>query len=143
MNCALELADRAGQVDEVPVGAVLVKDDEILGEGYNQTISSQDPTAHAEIMALRDAAQKIKNYRLKDTTLYVTIEPCSMCAGALIHARIDRLVYGAAEPRAGAVDSTIRVLANPSVNHKVLVVSGVCERPAAEKISVFFKARRR
>ena len=142
MHYALKLADRAGEIDEVPVGAVVIRHNEIIGEGYNQVISSHDPSAHAEIMALRDAAKRCQNYRLVDAELYVTIEPCSMCAGALIHARISRLIYGAKEPRAGAVDSSIHVLSNPSVNHKVEVLAGICEKEAAEKMSDFFKARR-
>ncbi|HJP52134.1 MAG TPA: deaminase, partial [Pseudomonadales bacterium] len=105
-------------------------------------ISARDPTAHAEIVALRDAAQILDNYRLVDSDLFVTIEPCTMCTGALVHARIRRLIYGAREPRAGAVDSSIHALSNPSLNHQVEVVSGVCEDEAAKKLSVFFKAKR-
>ena len=142
MQAALRLADKAGECGEVPVGAIVVRNNEIIGEGYNQVISSHDPSAHAEIVALRDAAQRCQNYRIVDAELYVTIEPCTMCAGALIHARIARLIYGAREPRAGAVDSSIHVLTNPSVNHKVEVMAGVCETEAAEKMHAFFKARR-
>lgn len=142
MQCALQLADKAGQAGEVPVGAVIVKDDIKIGEGYNQTISTFDPTAHAEILALRDAARQLGNHRIVDADLYVTIEPCTMCAGALVHARIARLIYGAAEPKAGAIDSSIHVLANPSLNHKVEVFAGICREAAAEKISAFFKTRR-
>lgn len=142
MQQALALAEQARQIDEVPVGAVVVVDDEIIGEGFNQTISRHDPTAHAEIVAIRNAARHIGNYRLVDATLYVTIEPCSMCAGALIHARIKRLVYGAKEPRAGAVESSIKVLDNPALNHRVEVVGGVCEAEASQLIAGFFKAKR-
>tara|TARA_B100002003_G_scaffold56865_1_gene52387 strand:- start:6980 stop:7432 length:453 start_codon:yes stop_codon:yes gene_type:complete len=142
MQQALILADRANEFGEVPVGAVVVRDDAIVGKGFNQTISARDPTAHAEIVALRDAAQILDNYRLVDSDLFVTIEPCTMCTGALVHARIRRLIYGAREPRAGAVDSSIHALSNPSLNHQVEVVSGVCEDEAAKKLSVFFKAKR-
>ncbi len=142
MQQALILADRANEFGEVPVGAVVVRDDAIVGKGFNQTISARDPTAHAEIVALRDAAQILDNYRLVDADLFVTIEPCTMCTGALVHARIRRLIYGAREPRAGAVDSSIHALSNPSLNHQVEVVSGVCEDEAAKKLSVFFKAKR-
>ncbi|HJL60869.1 MAG TPA: tRNA adenosine(34) deaminase TadA [Pseudomonadales bacterium] len=142
MQQALILADRANEFGEVPVGAVVVRDDAIVGKGFNQTISARDPTAHAEIVALRDAAQILDNYRLVDSDLFVTIEPCTMCTGALVHARIRRLIYGAREPRAGAVDSSIHALSNPSLNHQVEVVSGGCEDEAAKKLSVFFKAKR-
>jgi tRNA(adenine34) deaminase len=142
MQYALKLADKAGDINEVPVGAVVVKQNRIIGEGYNQVISSQDPTAHAEIIALRNAAKAVGNYRIVEAELYVTIEPCSMCAGALIHARIEKLIYGAREPRAGAVDSSIQVLSNPSLNHHVEVLAGICEQEAAAKLSAFFKARR-
>ncbi len=142
MQQALILADRANEFGEVPVGAVVVRDDAIIGKGFNQAISARDPTAHAEIVALRDAAQILDNYRLVDSDLFVTIEPCTMCTGALVHARIRRLIYGAREPRAGAVDSSIHALSNPSLNHQVEVVSGVCEDEAAKKLSVFFKAKR-
>lgn len=142
MQCALQLADRARQAGEVPVGAVIVQADRKIGEGYNQTITTFDPTAHAEIVALRDAARGLGNHRIKDADLYVTIEPCTMCAGALVHARIARLIYGATEPKAGAIDSSIHVLANPSLNHQVEVISGICGEAAAEKISTFFKTKR-
>ena len=142
MQFALQLAESARSAGEVPVGAVIVRNDVIIGEGFNQTMSNSDPTAHAELVALRDAAKKSGNHRLVDADLYVTIEPCTMCAGALIHARIARLIYGAKEPRAGAVDSTIRVLENSSLNHRVEVISGICRAEASEKMSAFFKARR-
>lgn len=143
MQVALNLAEQARDQDEVPIGAVVVQDDELIGQGYNQTISSSDPTAHAEIVAIRDAARHLNNYRLSGCDLYVTIEPCSMCAGALVHARIRTLVFGAVEPRAGAVCSSIAVLDNPSLNHKVEVRSGICEDQAAALMSRFFQEKRR
>lgn len=142
MRVALDLAREGAAMGEVPVGAVVVVDEEIIGRGFNRPISSNDPTAHAEIMALRDAAQRTGNYRLNSADLYVTIEPCTMCAGAIVHARIARLYYGAVEPKAGAAGSTIDVFANAGLNHKVLVTGGVLESEAAELMSGFFKARR-
>ena len=124
MQVALELAREAARHDEVPVGAVVVRENQIIGRGFNQPISGHDPTAHAEIMALRDAAQTMGNYRLPGCTLVVTVEPCTMCAGALVHARIEQLIFGAREPRAGAVCSSSRVLDNPGLNHKVTVIEG-------------------
>lgn len=143
MQRALELAQEAAGLDEVPVGAVVVCNDEIIGEGFNQTISSHDPSAHAEIVALRDAAKRMNNYRLPGAELYVTIEPCTMCAGALIHARISHLIFGATEPRAGAICSSARVLENPGLNHRVQVTSGICEAEAGQLIADFFKAKRK
>jgi len=143
MGIALSLAASARDMDEVPVGAVVVRDNEIIGEGFNQTLNLNDPSAHAEIMALRDAARKVENHRLVDACLYVTIEPCTMCAGALIHARIGRLVYGAKEPRAGAIESSIQVLDNPSLNHKLEVTSGIREDEASEMMSTFFQSKRK
>ena len=142
MARALELAARAAEAGEVPVGAVVVHDGEIIGEGWNQPISAGDPTAHAEIVALRAAARRLDNYRLPGATLFVTIEPCTMCAGALVHARIARLVYGAAEPRAGAVRSAATVLDTPGLNHRVQVESGVGAEAAARLMTEFFRARR-
>jgi len=142
MQHALFLANKAEQEGEVPVGAVLVKDNEIIGEGWNHPISKHDPTAHAEIMALRDAAEKIGNYRLPDTTLYVTLEPCVMCAGAIIHARVKKVVFGARDPKTGAAGSVFDVLGTDKLNHKVEVESGVLEKECAEKLTAFFKARR-
>ena len=121
MQVALGLAAKAAQQDEVPVGAVVVRDNQIVGRGFNQPIGRHDPTAHAEIMALRDAASALGNYRLPGCTLVVTVEPCTMCAGALVHARIEQLIFGAREPRAGAVCSSAQVLDNPGLNHKVIV----------------------
>jgi tRNA(adenine34) deaminase len=142
MRRALGLAEQAAVAGEVPVGAVLVRDGEILGEGWNQPISAADPTAHAEIVALRAAATRVGNYRLPGATLYVTIEPCTMCAGALVHARIARLVYGAEEPRAGAVRSAARALETPGLNHRVEVTAGPGADAAAALMTEFFRARR-
>jgi tRNA(adenine34) deaminase len=142
MQLALELARQAEAIDEVPVGAVIVRDGELIGQGFNQTISSADPTAHAEIVALRDAAKNVNNYRLSGADMFVTIEPCSMCAGAMIHARINQLFYGAKEPRAGAVVSSIAVLDNPNVNHRVSHQGGVLETETSELISNFFRRKR-
>ena len=142
MAIAQSLAEEAGRHDEVPVGAVIVRNNEIIGQGFNQTLGLKDPSAHAEIMALRDAAQNVDNHRLVDSTLFVTIEPCTMCAGALVHARIKRLVYGATEPRAGAVDSTIQVLKNASLNHHIETRSGVGAEEASSLMSSFFKSKR-
>ena len=127
---------------EVPVGAVVVVEDEIVGTGFNQSVGTGDPTAHAEILALQQAARTVRNYRLTAATLYVTIEPCLMCAGALVHARISTLVFGAPEPRAGAVQSVMRALDHPSLNHRVEVVAGVQESECRELMQAFFRARR-
>lgn len=142
MTRALELAGRAEALGEVPVGAVVVLDGEEVGSGFNQPISGTDPTAHAEIMALRDAAARVGNYRLNNASLYVTIEPCTMCAGALVHARIGRLVYGAPEPKAGAIRSRVRLLDGEHLNWKVSVVAGVMETQCSELISGFFARQR-
>jgi tRNA(adenine34) deaminase len=142
MARALELADRAAEAGEVPVGALVVRGGEVLGEGWNQPISAGDPTAHAEIVALRAAAARAANYRLPGATLYVTIEPCTMCTGALVHARIARLVYGAPEPRAGAVRSALRALDTPGLNHRVEVTDGVLAEAAATRMQQFFRDRR-
>jgi tRNA(adenine34) deaminase len=142
MQHALQLADRAAALGEVPIGAVLIKDEQIIGEGWNSPISSHDPTAHAEIMAVRVAAHKLGNYRLLDTTLYVTVEPCVMCAGALVHARIKEVVFGASEPKTGAVSSAFSVLTAPQHNHQIVVRGGVLASEAAERLQVFFRSRR-
>lgn len=142
MSCALELARRAAAVGEVPVGAVLVRTDEIIGEGWNQSISACDPTAHAEMLALRAAATRIGNYRLAECTLYTTLEPCPMCAGAMIHARVARLVFGAADPRAGAAGSVFNLLQTDSLNHRVPVVSGVLAVDCGALLREFFRTRR-
>ena len=142
MSEALALAEEAGRLDEVPIGAVVVMNEEIVGRGYNRPISSNDPTAHAEIEALRDAARNTGNYRLPGSTLVVTIDPCTMCAGALVHARVGRLVFGAREPRAGAVVSSATVLDNPTLNHHVEVVEGVSAEACGKLMSDFFQGRR-
>jgi tRNA(adenine34) deaminase len=143
MNRALELAKHSMALGEVPVGAVLVLAGKVVGEGWNQPISQSDPTAHAELVALRDAATRLQNYRLVDATLYVTIEPCTMCAGALVHARIARLVFGAREPKAGAIVSSATVLENPGLNHRIEVTEGACEAACGDLLGEFFKQRRR
>ncbi|MEP7305954.1 MAG: tRNA adenosine(34) deaminase TadA [Acidobacteriota bacterium] len=142
MAAALEQARRARDAGEVPVGAVVVVGGNIVGRGYNQPIGSSDPTAHAEIVAIRDAARGIRNYRLSGATLYVTVEPCLMCVGAIIHARIATLVFGAAEPKSGAVVSTVRGGDLPGHNHRFEVVPGPREIECRELIQEFFKLRR-
>jgi len=142
MRHALAQAEQAAALGEVPVGAVVVVGGRIVGRGCNRPITSADPTAHAEIVALRDAAQVLGNYRLPGSTLYVTLEPCTMCAGALVHARVERLVFGAVEPRSGAVVSTAHVLDNVALNHRVTVVGGVLEEECAQKLQLFFADRR-
>lgn len=142
MRRAVELARTARELGEVPVGAVVVIDGVIAGEGFNQPISSSDPTAHAEIVALRAAAQRIGNYRLTGATVYVTIEPCQMCVGAMVHARIAQLVYGTAEPKAGAIESVMRAHEHPALNHRMAARGGVLEEECREEIQAFFKERR-
>ena len=143
MRRALELAQTAADQGEVPVGALVVRDQEILGAGTNQPITAHDPSAHAELVAIRAACRQIENYRLPGATLYVTLEPCTMCAGALVHARIARLVFGAVEPKAGAVQSSARVLNNPALNHQIAVCGGILAEPAAALMRTFFAQRRR
>lgn len=142
MQEALELARQAEQLGEVPVGALVVREGERLGAGFNQPLSSHDPTAHAEIMALRAAAANMQNYRLPGTTLYVTIEPCTMCLGAMIHARVGRLVFGAREPRAGAVCSHFRLLESEVYNHRMEWTGGVLAEDSAALLQTFFRRRR-
>ncbi|MGH9712051.1 MAG: tRNA adenosine(34) deaminase TadA [Candidatus Acidiferrales bacterium] len=142
MQAALEEARLASDRGEVPIGAVIVHEGRIIARAGNRTIADCDPTAHAEIVALRAAAQKIKNYRLLDTTLYVTIEPCSMCAGAMIQARIARLVYGADDVKGGAVRSCFSILDHPQLNHRVEVTSGVLADESAAFLKQFFAPRR-
>ena len=142
MAAALRLAAVARERGEVPVGAVVGLDGVIVGEGFNQPISTTDPTAHAEIVALRDAGRRLGNYRLTGATLYVTIEPCQMCVGAMVHARIARVVYGTPEPKAGAIESAMRAHVHPSLNHRMEAVGGVLEDDCREMIQAFFKARR-
>jgi tRNA(adenine34) deaminase len=142
MREALALADQAAAAGEVPVGAVVVLGDRIVGRGHNRPISTSDPTAHAEIVALRDAARAIGNYRLTDATMYVTIEPCGMCVGAMMHARVAQVVYGAPEPKAGALESTGRAHAHASPSHRMRTVSGVLAPECAERLRRFFQDRR-
>lgn len=142
MRAALALAARARLAGEVPVGAVLVRDDVIVGRGYNQPISRRDPTAHAEIVAMRDAAQHLGNYRLNDCTLYVTLEPCVMCAGAVMHGRLARLVYAARDPKTGACGSVLDLFAEPRLNHHTTVAEGLLAAEAAILLQEFFSARR-
>lgn len=142
MQQALMLAKEAKAENEVPVGAVLVLNNELIGKGYNSPIKTHDPTAHAEMLALREGATKLQNYRLPETTLYVTLEPCLMCAGAMVHARIKRLVYGAFDPRTGVIKSVAQILDSPFLNHRVLHAGGLFEKEAAALLSDFFKARR-
>jgi len=142
MERALTLAQRAADEGEVPVGAVIVRDDALLGEGWNRPIGDHDPTAHAEIMALRAAGRAAGNYRLPDSTLYVTLEPCVMCAGAIIHARVARVVFAATDPRAGAAGSAFSLLGNERFNHVVAVQGGVLAEKCGELLKGFFKARR-
>jgi tRNA(adenine34) deaminase len=143
MRHALQLAERARAEGEVPVGAVLVKDDQVIGEGWNRSIICHDPTAHAEILALRSGARALNNYRLVATTLYVTLEPCVMCAGAVIHARVSRIVYGASDPKTGAAGSVMEIFAAPFINHRVAVAGGVMAKECGVLLSSFFKERRR
>ena len=142
MEEALRCAQRALEAGEVPVGAVVVCDGRVVGRGWNRNISDSDPTAHAEVIALREAGASVGNHRLGDCDLFVTIEPCAMCAGALVHARIRRLVYGADDPKAGAVHSVIQVVNHPQLNHKIEVRRGVLAGRSAEMLQSFFKSRR-
>jgi tRNA(adenine34) deaminase len=142
MAAALVRARIARTRGEVPVGAVVVQDGVVIGEGFNQPIGTNDPTAHAEIMALREAAHRVGNYRLPGAQLYVTIEPCQMCVGAMIHARIARVVYGTREPKAGAIESAMRAHEHPSLNHRMEVTGGVLEEECRSLIQAFFAERR-
>jgi len=142
MRCALQLAAKGANCGEVPVGAVVVLNDEIIGSGFNCPISTSDPTAHAEVIALRAACAKIGNYRLPQARLYVTLEPCTMCAGMLIHARISELIFGAFEHRSGAVCSCSQVLKQNFHNHQVLVKSGVLQQECAQILQDFFRNKR-
>lgn len=143
MRAALEEAARAAADGEVPVGAVVVIDGHIAGAGHNQPITSHDPTAHAEVIALRAAAARAGNYRLPGCTLYVTVEPCMMCVGAMIHARVGTVVFGTAEPKAGALESTQRAHEHPALNHRMVVVSGILAADCRDTMQAFFQARRR
>lgn len=142
MERALELAREAQRAGEVPVGAVVVKEGVIVGEGWNRPISTNDPTAHAEIVALREAAERLTTYRLLDTTLYVTLEPCPMCAGAMVHSRVKRLVYAATDPRAGAAGTIFNIVQHPSLNHRVECEGGVMAEECGAMLRAFFVARR-
>ena len=142
MRRAFALAEQAAAVGEVPVGALVVKDGAVIGEGYNQPISSCDPTGHAEIIAMRSAAQRLGNYRLSGCDLYVTIEPCTMCVGAMVHARIDKIVFGAKEPRAGALESQLRLMDESHYNHSIEWQGGVLAEECGAIISRFFSAKR-
>ena len=142
MEEALRCAQRALQSNEIPVGAVVVLENKIIGRGWNRNLTDSDPTAHAEIAALREAAARIGNHRLLNCELFSTIEPCAMCAGAMIHARIKRLVYGADDPKAGAVHSVLQVLNHPRLNHQIEVRSGVLGNRCAELLQEFFRLRR-
>jgi tRNA(adenine34) deaminase len=142
MEAALAEARQAAEAGEVPVGAVAVHDGVIIGRGQNRVLRDNDPTAHAEIVALRETAQVLGNYRLNGCTLYMTLEPCAMCAGAMIHARIDRLVYAASDPKAGAAGSVLSVLNHPRLNHQMLVEQGILAEESAELLRSFFRERR-
>jgi tRNA(adenine34) deaminase len=142
MQQALKLAAQAKDQGEVPVGALVVGEQKLLGQGYNQVISLQDPSAHAEVMALRGAGITQQNYRLVNTTLYVTLEPCMMCAGVLVHARIKRLVFGAYDPKAGAISSCAQLLTLPHLNHQILVQGGILAKECGQQLTDFFKAKR-
>jgi tRNA(adenine34) deaminase len=142
MRHALALAERAREAGEVPVGAVLVKDGEVLAEGWNCPISTHDPTAHAEIVALRAAGLTLENYRLVDTTLYVTLEPCVMCMGAIIHSRVKRVIYGATDPKRGAAGSALQLADVEFLNHRVEVLGGILAEDCGALLREFFRARR-
>jgi tRNA(adenine34) deaminase len=142
MKKALELAETAQGQGEVPVGALIVKDNEIIGRGCNQNIGTHDATAHAEICAIRDAGKVMKNYRLPGTTMYVTLEPCCMCVGAIIHARIDRLVFGASDPKTGAVSGQFELLSDVAHNHVTRVSGGCLQQESSEMLKAFFRERR-
>lgn len=143
MQIALDLARQAAAAGEVPVGAIVVKDGAIIGRGSNAPITTHDPTAHAEIRAMRDAAQHLGNYRLVDCTLYVTLEPCAMCSGAIQHARIAKLVYGASDPKTGACGSVVNLMAEPKLNHHTEITGGVLSEQCGALLSSFFSARRK
>jgi tRNA(adenine34) deaminase len=142
MAMAIELARAAWQAGEVPVGAIVVLDGEVVGRGFNQPISRRDPSAHAEIMAMRDAGQRLGNYRLPECSLYVTLEPCAMCAGAILHARVKRIVFGAADPKTGAAGSVINLFQETRLNHHTVIEGGVMAKACGELISGFFRERR-
>ncbi|HWG48315.1 MAG TPA: tRNA adenosine(34) deaminase TadA [Candidatus Acidoferrales bacterium] len=143
MQLALEQARLALQAGEVPVGAVIVKDKEVVGSGFNRNLMENDPTAHAEIVAMREAAARLGNHRLTGCILFCTIEPCAMCAGAMVHARISRLVYGAVDPKAGAAGSVLEITSHPRLNHRIEVTPGVLAQQCSELLKTFFLERRK
>ena len=143
MRLALQEAQQAAEEGEVPIGAVLLVGDTIVASAFNQPISANDPTAHAEVLVLREAARMLGNYRLTDATVYVTVEPCLMCVGAMVHARVREVVYGAAEPKTGALVSTLKALESPGLNHRFLVTSGVLEDECRSILQEFFREKRR
>ena len=142
MKVALEEAEKAGQRGEIPVGAILLKGDQVLAKDHNRCIELNDPTAHAEILVLRHGGQILRNYRLNDTVMYVTAEPCPMCVSAMVHSRISRLVFGAPEPKFGAVESKFQLLNNKDLNHRVKVDRGILGKECAEVLKTFFRERR-
>ena len=142
MRSAIDLANSAYRMDEVPIGAVVVLNDQIIGQGYNRTIIDYDPSAHAEVIALRSAATCQNNHRLPGASLYVTIEPCAMCAGAIIQARIETVVFGAFDPKSGAAGSVFNILNEPALNHQSTVISGILEQECAEILKNYFRAKR-
>ena len=142
IQLALDEAIAAGQAGEVPVGAVIVFDDRVVATAQNRVLRDSDPTAHAEVLALRAAGQALGNYRLNGCTLYVTLEPCSMCAGALVHARVDRVVYATADPKAGAAGSVLNVINHPRLNHQMDLDSGLLAKESSELLKAFFRERR-
>lgn len=142
MQHACNLAQTASREGEVPIAALVVLEDKIIGQGFNQPISTSDPTGHAEILALRAAGKAINNYRLNDATLYVTLEPCVMCAGAIVHARLKRLIFGAYDPKSGAICHAFELLNHPAMNHKVAWKGGVLEQPCRDLLKMFFEHKR-
>jgi len=142
MQSALAEAHKAAEAGEVPIGAIIVNEGTVIGRGQNRVLRDNDPTAHAEIVAMREAAGALRNYRLNGCTLYVTLEPCAMCAGAMIHARLDRLVYAAADPKAGAAGSVLSVVNHPRLNHQMQVEQGILSEESAELLRSFFRERR-
>ena len=143
MQLALNLAKKAELEDEVPVGAVIVKNGEVIGQGMNTSISDHDPTSHAEINAIREAAKKIKNYRLKDCSIYVTLEPCAMCVGAIQHARIEKVIYGASDPKTGACGGVINLIGIKEINHHAEAVGGILEKECSQMLKDFFLSKRK
>ena len=143
MTMAMDMAEKAEEKGEVPVGAILVKDDEVISTGFNFCIGSHDPSAHAEMQCLRQAGKILENYRLLDTTLYVTLEPCAMCAGAMVHSRVSRLVFGANDAKTGAAGTVLDLVRHPAFNHQLEVTQGVLAEECGEQLSLFFRRRRK